>query len=129
MVSNRSDAPPDDDHLDRVFAALSDRTRRAILARLARGDATVGELADPFEMSRPAISKHLRVLEDAGLVTRTPEGRMTRCELEAEPMAAAAEWVERYRVFWEGRFDALARYLASADAPVEQPHEDEEEGK
>lgn len=122
-----------DDHLDRVFAALSDRTRRAILARLAEGDATVGELAAPFAMSRPAISKHLRVLEEAGLVSRTPQGRMTRCGLEAEPMAAAAAWVDRYRAFWEGRFDALARYLETADDRDNKPHDehqdDEEEGK
>ena len=131
MVSIQNGARADDDRLDRIFAALSDRTRRAILARLARGDATVGELADPFDMSRPAISKHIRVLEDAGLVTRTPDGRMTRCGLEAGPMEAAADWVDRYRAFWEGRFDALARYLETADFPVDPAttaaNDDEEE--
>jgi DNA-binding transcriptional ArsR family regulator len=97
--------------LDRTFAALSDPTRRAILARLARGEATVGELARPFRVSRPAISKHLRVLERAGLVQREREGRVSRCELDAQPMREAAEWVERYRVFWEGRLDSLSQYL------------------
>lgn len=97
--------------LDRTFGALADSTRRAILARLAQGDASVGELARPFRVSRPAISKHLRVLERAGLVRRTREGRVSRCELEAVAMREAAEWVDRYRVFWEGRLDALARYV------------------
>ena len=114
MVTN-----PAEQHLDRTFAALSDPIRRAIVARLARGDATVGELARPFAVSRPAISKHLRVLEKAGLVRRTPEGRISRCELDAAPMREAADWVERYRVFWEGRLDALSRYL-------EAEHEAEE---
>ena len=97
--------------LDRTFAALADPTRRAILARLARGEATVGELARPFRVSRPAVSKHLRVLEQAGLVQRERDGRVSRCALDAEPMREAAEWVERYRVFWTGRLDSLERYL------------------
>ncbi len=97
--------------LDRVFGALADPTRRAILARLSHGEATVGQLAAPFDMSRPAISKHLRVLERARLVRRTPEGRMSRCELDAEPMQQAAEWVERYREFWEQQLDSLKRYV------------------
>lgn len=97
--------------LDRTFGALADSTRRAILARLARGEASVGELARPFRVSRPAISKHLRVLERAGLVSRTREGRVSRCELDAAAMREAAEWVNRYRAFWEGRLDALARYV------------------
>lgn len=97
--------------LDRTFAALADPTRRAILARLAGGEATVGELAEPFRMTRPAISKHLRVLERAGLVQRERDGRVSRCTLDASPMKDAADWVERYRRFWEGRLDALARYL------------------
>ncbi|MDX1393123.1 MAG: metalloregulator ArsR/SmtB family transcription factor [Gemmatimonadota bacterium] len=97
--------------LDLTFGALADATRRSILARLARGEATVGELARPFEISRPAISKHLRVLERAGLVTRTRDGRVSRCELDASPMRDAAEWVETYRRYWEGRLDALSRYL------------------
>jgi DNA-binding transcriptional ArsR family regulator len=97
--------------LDRTFGALSDETRRAILGRLAHGDATVGELARPFHMSRPAISKHLRVLERAGLVQRGREGRISRCVLNAGGMREAAEWVDRYRGFWEGRLDALSRYV------------------
>jgi len=97
--------------LDDIFGALADPTRRAILARLSRGEATVGELAQPFDVSRPAISKHLRVLEGAGLVRRTPDGRMSRCELDAVPMREAAEWVERYRKFWEKQLDELKRYV------------------
>lgn len=97
--------------LDRTFAALSDSTRRAILARLADGEATVGELARPFRVSRPAISKHLRVLEHAGLVQRERDGRVSRCELDAEPMRDAADWIQRYAEFWSDRLDSLARYL------------------
>lgn len=97
--------------LDRTFGALADRTRRAILSRLAHGDATVGELARPFRVSRPAISKHLRVLERAGLVRRVREGRRSRCLLDAAAMREAAEWVEGYRSFWTGQLDALARYI------------------
>jgi DNA-binding transcriptional ArsR family regulator len=100
-----------DGHLDLTFSALADPTRRAILARLAEGDATVGELAEPFDMSRPAISKHLRVLEHAGLVQRTRDGRLSRCGLDAQPMQDAARWVERYRTFWEGQLDSLSRFL------------------
>jgi DNA-binding transcriptional ArsR family regulator len=99
------------ERLDRTFGALADETRRAILGRLAHGDATVGELARPFRVSRPAISKHLRVLERAGLVQRAREGRISRCELDAGAMREAAEWVDRYRAFWEGRLDALSRYI------------------
>jgi DNA-binding transcriptional ArsR family regulator len=97
--------------LDVTFGALADPTRRALLARLAEGEATVGELAQPFDVSRPAISKHLRVLERAGLVRRASHGRVSRCELVALPMQDAAEWVERYRIFWEGQLDSLSRYL------------------
>ena len=97
--------------LDRTFGALADETRRAILARLVHGDATVGELARPFHVSRPAISKHLRVLERAGLVQRGREGRISRCVLDAGGLQEAAEWVDRYRAFWEGRLDALSRYI------------------
>jgi DNA-binding transcriptional ArsR family regulator len=110
-------------HLDSVFGALSDATRRAILAELAHGERTVGELAEPFEISRPAISKHLRVLERAGLVQRTPEGRISRCALDAAPLREAADWVEHYRDFWEERLDALARYL---ETPKPVDEEDEE---
>lgn len=104
--------------LDRTFGALADPTRRAILSRLSTGDATVGELARPFRVSRPAISKHLRVLERAGLVRRERDGRVSRCELDAAPMREAAEWVERYRKFWEGRLDSLSRYLERRNATL-----------
>jgi DNA-binding transcriptional ArsR family regulator len=97
--------------LDTTFAALSDVTRRGILARLVQGETSVSELAAPYKMSLPAVSKHLRVLEDAGLVTRHKDGRVHRCRLLAEPMKDAAEWIERYRQFWEHQFDALADYL------------------
>ncbi|MBI3899817.1 MAG: winged helix-turn-helix transcriptional regulator [Gammaproteobacteria bacterium] len=98
--------------LDRTFAALADPTRRAILARLAEGEANVSELAKPFDVSLPAISKHLRILEDAGLLLRTIDGRVHRCQVNAAPMRAAAEWIERYRAFWDVRLDALATYLS-----------------
>jgi DNA-binding transcriptional ArsR family regulator len=97
--------------LDRTFGALADPTRRAIIGRLARGEATVGELARPFRVSRPAISQHLRVLERAGLVRRTRDGRVSRCRLDAHVMGEAAAWVERYRVFWTDRLEALARHV------------------
>jgi len=100
-----------DARLDRTFSALADGTRRAILGRLAYGEATVGELARPFHISRPAISKHLRVLERAGLVRRASGGRLSGCVLDAAALRDAAEWVESYRAFWTGRLDALARYI------------------
>ena len=108
--------------LDAVFSALGDPTRWAILARLALGEASVGDLAAPHEMSLPAVSKHLRVLERAGLVQRTPEGRISRCTLDASPLREAADWVEHYRAFWEGRLDALARYLETPK-PVDEEDE------
>ncbi len=97
--------------LDATFSALSDPTRRAILERLAAGRSTVSELAEPFAVSLPAISKHLTVLEDAGLLKRERDGRVRNCILVAEPMEDAAEWVERYRDFWEGRLYALGKFL------------------
>jgi DNA-binding transcriptional ArsR family regulator len=99
------------DPLSVTFAALADPTRRAILGRLAMGEATVGELASPFAMSLPAVSKHLTVLEGAGLIARERDGRMRRCTVRAEPLRAASEWIETYRQFWEGQFEALAAYL------------------
>jgi DNA-binding transcriptional ArsR family regulator len=98
--------------LDAVFAALADPTRRAILARLASGEASVMELARPFEMSQPAISKHLRVLERAGLISRGREAQRRPRRLEAKPLAEATEWLEHYRQFWEGRFQHLDALLA-----------------
>src|SRR5688572_8231404 len=100
-----------DETLDRVFHALGDRTRRALLARLAAGPATVTELAAPFDMSLPAVSKHIRVLEAAGLVERTIEGRVHRCALDAAPLRDAVEWLAAYRTFWTGTLDALAAFV------------------
>ncbi|GAB4223613.1 MAG: metalloregulator ArsR/SmtB family transcription factor [Kiloniellaceae bacterium] len=99
------------DPLSQTFAALADPTRRAILARLASGEATVGELADPFDMSLPAVSKHLKVLERAGLVTRGREAQWRPCKLEAGPLKDATGWLERYRQFWEQSLDRLESYL------------------
>ena len=97
--------------LDATFAALADPTRRAILGRLATGEATVAELAKPFTMSLPAISKHLKVLERAGLITRGREAQWRPCRLQATPLREAADWVEEYRRFWEQGFDRLDYYL------------------
>lgn len=108
--------------LDLTFAALSDSTRRAMLERLAGGEATVTELAAPFAISLPAVSKHLDVLERAGLVRRQKDGRIRRCRLEAGPMQRAADWVGRYRRFWEGRFDALADYLEDSTEQSNYPN-------
>jgi DNA-binding transcriptional ArsR family regulator len=99
------------DPLSQTFAALADPTRRAILARLTTGEATVGELAEPFDMSLPAVSKHLKVLERAGLVTRGREAQWRPCKLEAGPLKDATDWLERYRQFWEQSLDRLERYL------------------
>jgi DNA-binding transcriptional ArsR family regulator len=99
------------DHLSTTFAALADPTRRAILARLASGEASVTELSKPFDMSMPAISKHLRVLERAGLIARGREAQWRPCRLQAAPLKDVAEWAERYRAIWEQRFDRLDSYL------------------
>ena len=109
---------PQIDRLDRTFAALADPTRRAILARLARGDASVLELAEPFAMSQPAISRHLKVLERAGLISRGREAQRRPCHLEAAPLADANGWLEGYRAFWEGsyrRLDGLLEELKARD--------------
>jgi DNA-binding transcriptional ArsR family regulator len=99
------------DRLSATFAALADPTRRAILARLALGEASVSELAEPFDMSMPAVSKHLKVLENAGLITRGREAQWRPCKLEAAPLRDIAGWVETYRRFWEASFDRLDEYL------------------
>ena len=101
--------PPD--QLSSTFAALADPTRRAILARLASGEASVTELAQPFEMSMPAISKHLKVLERAGLVARSRDAQWRPCRLEAAPLQDAVAWLEHYRQFWEQSLDRLDQYL------------------
>jgi len=110
--------------LDATFAALADPTRRAILARLASGQASVAELAEPFSMTQPAISKHLRVLEKAGLISRSRDAQRRPRRLEARPLADAAAWLENYRKFWEGNFqrlDALLNEL-QADSKKRGPH-------
>jgi DNA-binding transcriptional ArsR family regulator len=99
------------DHLSVTFGALADPTRRAILARLTRGDASVTELAKPFDMTLPAISKHLKVLERAGLITRSRDAQWRPCRLKAQRLEEAADWVERYRVYWERSFDRLDEHL------------------
>ena len=115
--------------LDLTFGALADPIRRAILDRLVHGEATVGELAAPFDVSRPAISKHLRVLERAGLVRRERDGRVSRCGLDAAPMRDASEWVERYRRFWEGQLDQLVKYFEQDEPePPRQRDDTEKDG-
>ncbi|HEY5615904.1 MAG TPA: metalloregulator ArsR/SmtB family transcription factor [Bacteroidota bacterium] len=100
--------------LDTLFSALSDPTRRAIVERLAEGEASVGELAEPFNMSLPAISKHLRILEEAGLLLRHKEGRVHHITLNSKPMKEAMQWIERYRQFWESRLDSLETYFTKS---------------
>ena len=105
--------------LDRTFSALADPTRRAILSRLAGGESSVGELAAPFNMSLPAVSKHLRVLENAGLLRRKKDGRVHRCHLNPGAMKEASDWLGFYRRFWEAQFDSLENYLNQI--PEEKP--------
>jgi DNA-binding transcriptional ArsR family regulator len=99
------------DRLDHIFSALADPTRRAILARLALGTTSVTELAEPFKMSGPAVTKHLKVLERAGLIIRGREAQWRPCSLDAAPLKEATDWLERYRRFWEDSFDRLEEYL------------------
>jgi DNA-binding transcriptional ArsR family regulator len=106
-------SPVATDQLSVVFSALADPTRRAILARLAEGPATVNEIAEPFDMTLPAVSKHLKVLERAGLISRGREAQWRPCKLEAEPLREATEWMSHYRRFWEGSFDKLDAHLKS----------------
>jgi len=104
------------DHLSTTFQALADPTRRAILARLALGETPVGELAQPFDMSLPAVSKHLKVLERAGLISRGRDAQWRPCRIEARPLKDVAAWVERYRQFWEQSLDRLDAYLLELQA-------------
>jgi DNA-binding transcriptional ArsR family regulator len=104
------------DALSATFAALADPTRRAILARLCTGECSVTELADPFDMSLPAVSKHLRVLERAGLVAQRKQAQWRHCRIEAAPLKAIVDWAEHYRHIWEGRFDRLDQYLTDLPA-------------
>ncbi|WP_442575602.1 ArsR/SmtB family transcription factor [Microbacterium sp. F51-2R] len=120
------------DRLSRTFAALADPTRREILERLARGEATVGELAEPFDMTFAAVSKHLRVLEAAGLVTRGREAQYRPARLDAKPLAAASRWIGDYAKFWADSLDSLDSYLdvlqqltPTADAPAPTAHDKE----
>jgi len=118
MVNN-STAPDSvlrDPHLDTVFGALADPTRRQMIARLSRGVATVGELGEPFDMTKGAVTKHVKVLERAGLLKRDVRGRTHYCEFQSDPLDTAQRWVEQVRAFWEERFDELALYLHEMQA-------------
>jgi DNA-binding transcriptional ArsR family regulator len=105
------------DTLSRTFAALADPTRRAILARLAQGEASVGELAEPFSISLPAVSRHLRVLKAASLIEQRTDAQWRLCALRVEPLREAADWIDGYRRFWEHQLDKLAHYLERNDLP------------
>jgi len=126
------------DSISSTFSALADPTRRAILARLALGETSVTELAAPFEMSMPAVSKHLRVLEQAGLIARGREAQYRPCKLRAEPLRQAAGWLEEYRRFWEQSFDRLDDYLkrlqaeqaaTSKQAKPQHPNKEKKNGR
>lgn len=106
----------DHDQLDATFAALANSTRRALLARLAEGEASVTELSEPFDLSLPAISKHLKVLERAGLIRRSRHAQYRPCALDATPLAKVSAWAEQYRPIWEARFDRMDDYLAQLQA-------------
>ena len=109
--------------LSTTFQALADPTRRAILARLALGEASVSDLAQPFEISLPAVSRHLKVLEQAGLVSRTREAQWRPCQLNAGPLKDAASWIEHYRRFWDGSFERMDAYLAELQAKEANDHD------
>lgn len=111
------------DHLSATFAALADPTRRAILARLLAGECSVTELAEPFEMSMPAVSKHLRVLERAGLIARRRDAQFRPCRIEPGPLKDVAQWMERYREVWEERLDRLDAYLQQMNTMKENRHD------
>jgi DNA-binding transcriptional ArsR family regulator len=114
------------DRLSTTFSALGDPTRRAILARLISGEASVTELAEPFAMSLPAVSKHLKVLEHAGLITRGREAQWRPCRLEAGPLKDAADWLEHYRRFWEQSFDRLEDYLGELQSKEKKDGHDDQ---
>jgi DNA-binding transcriptional ArsR family regulator len=116
------------DHLSTTFAALADPTRRAILARLVSGECSVTELAEPFDMSLPAVSKHLRVLERAGLIARRHDAQWRRCRIEAGRLKEVADWAEHYRHIWEARLDRLDEYLRELTAK-EKSHGRKQRGK
>ncbi len=108
----------EEERLDETFAALANPTRRAILARLAKGRATVNEIAAPFELTLPAVSKHLTVLERAGLVVRGRQAQYRPCSLDPAPLVAAAGWIDQYRAVWEASFDRLDRYVRTVSEPT-----------
>ena len=110
------------DLLSTTFAALADPTRRAILARLLLGECSVGELAQPFEMSMPAVSKHLRVLERAGLIAQRRDAQWRRCRIQAGPLKDVSDWTERYRQVWEERLDRLDKYVQQLNAKEKKTH-------
>lgn len=110
------------DRLDTTFAALADPTRRAILARLLLGECSVGELAEPFDMSMPAVSKHLRVLERAGLIAQRRDAQWRRCRINAGPLKEVSDWTERYRQLWEERLDRLDEYVQQLHAKEKKSH-------
>ncbi|MEQ8246400.1 MAG: metalloregulator ArsR/SmtB family transcription factor [Alphaproteobacteria bacterium] len=117
------------DPLSATFAALADPTRRAILARLAESPATVGELAAPFAISAPAISRHLKVLEHAKLIQRVKEAQWRRCTLDPERLHQAAEWMDQYRRFWEAQFDSLADFIDTLKRSAEEDDPDDERNR
>jgi len=117
------------DHLSSTFAALADPTRRAILARLALGESSVLKLAEPFDMSLPAISKHLKVLERAGLITRTRDAQMRPCRIEVRALKEADDWLEEYRRLWEERLDRLDGYLKLLQAEQKQNKREKNHGR
>jgi DNA-binding transcriptional ArsR family regulator len=117
------------DRLSSTFAALADPTRRAILARLALGETSVLKLAEPFEMSLPAVSKHLKVLEHAGLITRTRDAQMRPCRIDARALKEADEWLEEYRRLWEERLDRLDDYLKTLQAAQKQSKREKNHGR
>ena len=117
------------DRLSTTFAALADPTRRAILARLLLGESSVGELAEPFAMSMPAVSKHLRVLERAGLIAQRRDAQWRRCRIEADPLKEVSDWTERYRQVWEERLDRLDEYVQQLKAKERKTHGRKRHGK
>jgi DNA-binding transcriptional ArsR family regulator len=117
------------DPLSNTFSALADPTRRAILARLLSGECSVGELAQPFEMSMPAVSKHLRVLERAGLITQRRDAQWRRCRIKASPLKEVSDWTERYRQVWEERLDRLDNYAQQLKAKEKKSHGRKQRGK
>ncbi|MGY8996353.1 MAG: ArsR/SmtB family transcription factor [Alphaproteobacteria bacterium] len=126
VVTVRPVAKHHDNTLSATFHALADPTRRAILAQLALGEERVSTLAEPFTMSLPAISKHLKVLEGAGLIRRTIDGRVHQCRLAPEPLEAATGWIEEHRKIWQQQFDRLARFLEQTSGPAAPDHSQEE---